>query len=370
MKVFYIAGYDTSFPSRDARSIHIMRMCEAISNLGHDVFLIVSNLSKYEEEVFDYYGIVNSFNIQIIRVPDFNGKTLLYSVKSAFYAKKFKPDIVISRYILPSLVSANLGLPVVYDSHGPAWERHKIEVIAFRFLLKNKNLVRMTTNSSALKTMYEESGKVPSCGITLAYNGSLMLPHDEFPTSWPGRQNVLQLGYMGHLYPGRGVEIIIECAKILPQHDFHIIGGTEEDIEYWKNIANYDNLFFHGFIKHSDIYRYRNKCDVLLAPYMDKNVAMAGGGGDQSKYMNPIKIVEYMSSKKPIICSDLPVLRELLDENSAVFASPNNIKEWCLAINRMKDDHFRNSLASCAFRKFENKLTWEARARILLNGFN
>lgn len=347
-----------------------MRMCEAISNLGYDVFLLVSDRGKSGKEIFDFYGIVKSFHIRFINVPAVKGKTLIHSVKSAFYAKKLQPDIVISRDIQSSLVSAKLGLPVLYDSHGPAWERHRIEVIAFRFLLKSKNLVRMTTNSNALKTMYEESGRVPSCGITLAYNGSLMLPHDEFPTSWPGRQNALQLGYMGHLYPGRGVDIIIECAKKLPQHDFHIIGGTEDDIEYWKNRANFDNLFFHGFIKHSDIHRYRNKCDVLLAPYMDKNVAMAGGGGDQSKYMNPIKIVEYMSTKKPIICSDIPALRELLDENSAVFVSPSNIKEWLSAIDRMKDAQFRNTLASCAFGKFKDKLTWEARASILINGLN
>lgn len=368
MKVIYIAGYGSNFPSRDANSIHIMRMCEAIAKLGHEVFLFASDRGKTAIDIFNHYGVPEIFGIHIVKVPIVKGKTFLYSLRASLSAIKFKPGLVLGRSAQACALSALMGTPVVFDSHGPVWEISKIEYLAYRLLYKNKNLKKMTTNSAALKELYKKKGLVPKCGITLAHNGSLSMPLNDTADNWPGRKDVLQVGYIGHLYPGRGVEVILECASRLTDIDFHVIGGNQEDIDFWQNKAGNTNLFFHGFVRHSYIHRYRNKCDVLLAPYGEKNVSMAGGGGDQSRYMNPIKVIEYMSSKKAILCSDIPVLRELLDDNSAIFIHPAKIEDWVKAIRDMRNPVVREKIASNAYEKFLGKLTWERRAGTILNG--
>lgn len=368
MRIVYIGSYKTNFPSRDANSIHIMRMCEAMTKMGHEVHLIVSGRGVPVDEIFESYGILKTFKLKIIKTPIIKGKTFIYSVQSSFAAKSMNPDIIISRAVPSCLLCSLLKLQVVYDSHGPIWIKHKYEFLAYKLLIKNKNLIRMTTNSHSLKNMYLARNLIPSCGVIVAHNGSSEYPLNDVPADWPGSAGNMQIGYIGHLYSGRGVEIIIACAEKLPQYDFHLVGGTDEDINRWRGIASSKNLFFHGFIKHSDVYRYRNKCDVLLAPYSDKNVAMAGGGGDQSRYMNPIKVIEYMSSKKAIICSDIPALREVLDDESAFFVSPSEIDEWVKAIIKISNKELRSSFANNAFKRFKNALTWEARAQLLIYG--
>jgi glycosyltransferase involved in cell wall biosynthesis len=366
MKILYLAAYGSNFPSRDANSIHIMRMCEAISKLGHEVILVISDRGSNVEAIFEHYGIDATFAVDIIKIPTVKGKTLIYAFKSSRRSYSYRPDLIITRSALLGAMSVKRNLPVVYDSHSPVWERSFLELLSFRFLIRNNNLRKMITNSAALKEMYIEKGLVPAGGITVAHNGSVLSSHDNKPEIWPGRENVMQIGYTGHLYPGRGIETVIECANQVPDCDFHIIGGGKKDIVYWAAKTQMENLFFHGFIRHSEIYKYRNKCDVLLAPYRSEKIAMAGGKGDQSKYMNPIKIVEYMSSMKAIISSDLPTIREILDDNSAILVPAGDTKLWVSAINKMRDPETRRKFATNAFNKFAGNLTWEKRAETFL----
>ena len=62
-----------------------------------------------------------------------------------------------------------------------------------------------------------------------------------------GNISALKVGYVGHLYKGRGIETIVECAKKLSDMTFHIVGGTQKDVNYWKNFINKSlipNIFF------------------------------------------------------------------------------------------------------------------------------
>ncbi|GAB6058147.1 hypothetical protein JCM31598_12640 [Desulfonatronum parangueonense] len=150
--------------------------------------------------------------------------------------------------------------------------------------------------------------------------------------------------------------------------DFHIVGGDETDIVYWSGQTDFSNLFFHGFVKHSEVHRYRNNCHVLLAPYQAKNVTMAGGKGDSSAYMNPIKIIEYLSAQKPIIASDLPVLREILEhERNALLCPPDDVHAWLRCLERLRDEpDLGKRLAEAAYYDFISKYTWTKRAQTVL----
>ena len=370
MNLVYLASPGTTFPSRSASSIHIMRMCEAFSQLGHDVTLIASHKSNATpHEIFDFYGVAKSFHIKLIKLGKFKGKTLVFSLQQSLQGKKLRPDIIVSRSAQSAGISARLGLPVIYDSHGPIWLSSRIDDFFYELMRNNKHLRKMTVNSMALKRIYQINNKLPHCDISVAHNGSTENGLVDYPAHWPGRPGCLQVGYMGHLYPGRGIEIIIECASRLPQFDFHIVGGMPDDIEHWKTQVDLTNVYFHGFIPPADVYKYRNKCDILLAPYKKNGVAVSGGRGDSSTYMNPIKIIEYMSSKKAIICSDLDILREILDDTCCMFSSPNNVDAWVASLIQLQDKSLRDRLSDNVYARFKENLTWKARARIMLSGF-
>ena len=108
--------------------------------------------------------------------------------------------------------------------------------------------------------------------------------------------------------------------------------------------------------------------DVLLAPYQPQ--VITAGGGETAEWMSPLKLFDYMATGKPILCSDLPVLREIIQNNRNGLMLPDNDSgAWAKALERLSiDPAERNRLGSTAREDFLARFTWDARARRVLNG--
>ena len=108
--------------------------------------------------------------------------------------------------------------------------------------------------------------------------------------------------------------------------------------------------------------------DVLLAPYQQK--VIVGNGKNTADRMSPLKIFEYMAAGKPIICSDLPVLHEVLEHNvNALLCSPDNVDEWFETINKIRNNkELALRIGNKAKEIFLEKYTWKIRAQNVLNG--
>ena len=100
----------------------------------------------------------------------------------------------------------------------------------------------------------------------------------------------------------------------------------------------------------------------MLTPYQRE--VRVHGGGEVSAWMSPLKIFECMASAKPIISSDLPVLREVLThEVNALLCDPEDIESWVAAIERLRDDHaLRVRLSERAAHDFDANYAWSKRA--------
>ncbi len=343
-------------------------MCNAISDLGHEVFLIAPDskdkIEKEVKNVYNFYGVNPNFKIIKLFCPPIKGREYIYTLSIAKCLKNIKPDLVVGRSIPGCWMATLLNFPTVFDSHGPVWEAGRISAILFKQMTKRSSFLKMTVNSLSLKKIYQENEAFTgNIKIEVAYNGARLLKGMH---KLPGKNN-FKAGYIGHLYPGRGIDILIEVAARLKDIDLIIVGGTQRELELWRSkTMDLSNVYFIGFQPPSESYKYRNSCNVLLAPYQTK-VGVAGGGGDQSRYQNPIKIIEYMSSRIPIIASDCPTIREILNEDNSVLVESSNVNDWIQALVIMKeDDALRNRLTDVAFSDFINYYTWSSRAKKLI----
>lgn len=369
MKIVYIAY--SIIPSRSANSVHVMKMCQAMADNGHEVLLIAPDKKEeYEkgvDDIYSYYGVKNNFRVK--QIAYYKDNKLVKATRLFFVLLKEKPDLVFGRDMFGCFIGSLLNYNTGYETHSPYSEIEKRSKIIFNSLIKRKSFKGIVVISDALKCIYKAEKVYQDLKIIVAHDGADEVADFNKIADLSGKPNCLKIGYIGHLYQGRGIDLIIEAAKRLEVHEFHIVGGTEEDICYWKKElqkSNTKNVFFYGFTSPSETGSYRNAFDILLAPYA-KEVKVQGNVGNTSAYMSPLKIFEYMAHKKAIITSDLPVLREVLNEKNSVLAVPEEVDSWVNAIVRLEDEKVRDYVANNAYRDFLSHYSWQTRAKNIID---
>jgi glycosyltransferase involved in cell wall biosynthesis len=232
-------------------------------------------------------------------------------------------------------------------------------------LLRCKQLQRLVVISEALKQYFVQRHRVSPDRILVAHDGA-DLPTECEPLPL-GDSARLRVGYVGHLDPGKGTDVIHRLAMLCPFAHFHLIGGRTEDISAWRvRTGGVDNMTFHGFVEPGQVERYRKAMDVLLVPYQ-KSVLIQGRL-DTAQWMSPLKVFEYMASRRPMVISDLPVLREVVNERNAIIVPPDDMDQWRQALVRLRDPALRQRVADAAYADFVAHHTWHQRAQSVLRG--
>ncbi len=359
---------DAAIPSREANSIQTMKMCEAFAKYGLEVTLFVPNrLVEGNKDPYEFYDVDPCF--EIVKIPWKPGERYLFSLLVPLCVRQFRPDIVFGRFIPACFFTSLVGYRVIIEAHTPVTEIQRPIEWMFRLLVRTNRLKQLVVISEALQDHYVSTYTgISEEDVTVAHDAASD-PGIVEPFSFADSKR-LQVGYVGHLYEGKGMRRITELVKECPWADFHIVGGTEEDIVRWKReLAEYENVEFHGFVPHIDVASYQQSMDVLLAPYQ-KQVYGSSESVNLSRWMSPLKLFEYMAAGRVILCSDLPVLREVVtDEKNVLLCNPDDLSDWVHALERVADDpDLRERLGEEARSTYKNRYTYQVRAkRILLD---
>ena len=349
-----------------------MKMCQAFSDNGHEVILLAPHIKdlyeKNVDDIFGFYGVKKNFEIKKLWYPNIWGGAFFYSLAIFIYLLNNKDSyLVYGRFLYGCYLAALLKKKVILEEHGSMTDTKKHVLIIFKNLLKSYYFQKLIVISDALKKIYIEKKYLDVSKIQVAHDGADEIFDFHSTADLFGDKDSLKIGYVGHLYKGRGIDIIIKCAKKLSNMTFHLVGGNERDIKYWKTYSEnlkLKNIYFYGFVTPKETIKFRNSFDIVLAPYA-KQVSVTEVKGsaqlDTSQFMSPMKIFEYMSHKKPIIASDLPVLREVLNDKNSILVRYNNVELWANSIQKLNDPHERESLSTQAYKDFKN-YTWKKRA--------
>lgn len=364
MRLAYLSG--STVPSRAANGIHVMKMSAAFAAHGVEVLLITTDRpgEPAAGDPYAFYGVPETFSLQKAAWPVVKGRGYLYGLDAARHAKRFGPDVVFCRHLPGCCAAAARGLPVVFEAHHPVRGTHPFYHSMLRWLSGSSRLRRLVVISRALRDHYAENYPRLEGRIVVAPDGAGLPAADAEPLMLgDGR---LKVGYVGHLYEGRGVDLLVEVAKRCPWADIHLVGGTEEDVRRWRERAeDIDNVRIHGFQPPATTDSYRLAMDVLVAPYQER-VSVRGSHLDTARWMSPLKIFEYMAAGRAIIASDMPAIREVLDGDNAVLVPSGSVERWVDALQRTRDPDLRHRLAVRARRDFEERYSWSARAALLL----
>jgi glycosyltransferase involved in cell wall biosynthesis len=366
VKLAYLSN--AKIPSREANSIHVMKMCQAFGQLGHEVILFAPDVqSGLEESISDpysFYGVDPCFKISRLPWPKIKGRGWLYGIEAGWLSSRSNFDGAFGRSLHACTVSAHLGMPTVWDAHMLTFAQRPIERWLFRRMIGASGFRMVMTNCDSLRLAILVDFPQLADRIVAAHNGADLLPQEIEPAVLSDANGRPCIGYVGHLYQGKGFEIIREMAARAPWAQFHVVGGEQQTIATLRFDATLpSNIQIHGFVPPSETARLILAFDVLLAPYQPE--VRIAGGGETAAWMSPLKLFAYMAAAKPILCSDLPVLREIIqDGRNGLLLPPNDPEAWVKALQGLlQNPAEREKLGAAANADFVKLYTWQQRAR-------
>lgn len=363
-------------PSNTANSIQAVKAAHALAELGHEVQLIVpGELERDWGEIKSHYGLRQYFKIRWIK-ENLAFRRYDFALKSVRAASGMDADLIYTWVLQAGVLALWRGIPTILELHDRVTGRFGPWL--FHRFWKAKTPHRLLTNTRALRnTLITEMGlQTGDPEILVAPNGVELERYHDLPSPAESRKELglpegFTVGYTGHFYAGRGMNLMAALAEELPDIQFLWVGGEPEDVALWKKrlqSTGVSNITLTGFVDNAILPRYQAASDVLLMPY---GTAVAGsGGGDTSEVASPMKMFEYMAAGRAIISSDLPVVHEVLNEDMAVFCPPENIEIWKTTLLDLRGDEEKRRGLGDAARDAVKDYTWRARAHRALKGFD
>lgn len=365
MKIAYFAS--SRLPSDAANAVQVMKMCEAFAAAGHEVrmYARTGHTESSAEELFARYAVRHPFEIKLIDAPD------MWALGGMLYGRKvaadivsggFKPDLLYGRNLHALFACRKMGVKMIYEAHAAPYNclRQWLEDRLFN----GPYFFQLVTINNALRDYYCSTHAVLNSGqirVIVAHDGA----DDDFITDKPEPEKFC-VGYAGGLFPGKGFEQIVAIARAMPEIEFRVVGA----LETIKTMSLPGNLLPAGRLEYKDVPGFLAGCSVLLAPYQRHVTTNSAGIGNIADWMSPLKIFEYMASRRAIVASRLPAIEEILQsERNALLVAPENISEWCQAIRRLQyDNPLRKRLADAACNDFKKMYTWSGRAAAVISG--
>ncbi len=375
MRIACIAASEV--PSRKANSIRVMKVCQAFRTLGHEVKLWLPGKDPEVgwEALSEQYRLKQSFDLAWILTVRWL-RRYDFGVKAVMEAREWGADLMYAWPLQSASFASLINQKTLFEVHDRP--RGTFGPTLFRLMLRGRGLERILPISESLEMWLEKHYRlsrfrcdslVIRSGVDL--DGYRDIPEPSEARRHLGYRDVLTVGYTGHLYPGRGVELLYELAKRNPEIQFLWVGGTEEAIQSWREILSAEgvnNILLAGFKSQEELPLYQAASDILVMPYEKK--ILVSSGANTEKFASPMKVFEYMAAGRPILSSDLPVLREVLHQDIAMFAPPEDVDAWNQALRELIDDQDLRRKIAKASRNEVHKYSWESRAERALRGLS
>jgi glycosyltransferase involved in cell wall biosynthesis len=374
--IFFCNG---RLPTEKAYGYHACKMCEKFAEAGFAVELWYPvRQNKINENIFAYYGLKQNFSLKPIKHYDFFrvykylGKLAYYLNNLLFFLSvgfcRFDKDTIV--YTLsPGLIwwFNWRGFKTGYESHD--WFGSFRKLCLHTFYLKVAK--RIITTNQYIKNKFVERGFTEE-NILVAPNG---IDIEEYDFDCTKQEAIDRLGLDSglndkkiFLYTGslktkgveKGIDEIFAAMKILADKNlfFMMVGASDDDKLYYDKLASQlgiaSQVGFEPRVKHDKLALYQKAADLLLMPFPDR--------AHYRYFMSPMKMFEYMASGRPIIASNLPSIKEILNENNCVFCAPDNAPDLAEKIKLVLNNSDLAKRVSTQALLDAKQYTWRKRA--------
>ncbi|MFB6347297.1 MAG: glycosyltransferase family 4 protein, partial [bacterium] len=277
--------------------------------------------------------------------------------------------VVYSRDIISTLILARLrkatglNLPIFHALHDFPGSMESGRIDTWRLI------DGFVVNSNGLKDKVLDAG-IQSNKLMVEYNGvdygtfQASTSQDKLRKEYDLPLDRTIVGFTGNPYDYNGINVILDLAEKMPEIHFVTVGGSGDRLQRLKDRKTnrqLKNLRIVPHQPHREIPRYLKAFDQLLLPLQPIS--------ERTKdFACPLKLFEYLASGRPIIASDIPCLRDIVDdEKEALLVEYDNVEDYQEAVLRLSSDNKLNQQMSQAARTLAENQTWENRAKRILD---
>jgi glycosyltransferase involved in cell wall biosynthesis len=219
-------------------------------------------------------------------------------------------------------------------------------VIAFglprkRILVSPNAIDRATFSIELSKRMAREGARIPEDKIVLGYFGRFKTMGEE-----------------------KGVSAILAALVQLDErYIFFGAGALPAELLEYQTLAEKlgvaGRVILKGDSSQAELAHYQRASDILLMPFpFTEHYAYV---------MSPMKMFEYLASGRPIIATDLPSVRDVLNEQNAVLVPPGDTHALVTAIEALAKDPARGEALAAQGRIYIQTRTWDTKAKEILS---
>jgi glycosyltransferase involved in cell wall biosynthesis len=333
------------------------------------------NQSTPWDELSGRYGLNTPFEITWLPCnPALKRYDL--AAKAVHQAQQWKAGIIYTWLPQAAVLGQRRALPIVLEVHDRPTGRLGPWLLRHAVTMAGRKRIAVITRALATVLRQEFNLAIPEEVLVIAPNGADLERFEHLPDAPSARAQLglppdrLTAVYSGHLYPGRGIDLVLRLAQAFPQVGFLIVGGNPEAVEsYCRQAADtgLGNVTLTGFVENQRLPLYQAAGDILLMPY--GRVIAGSSGGNSADICSPMKLFEYLATGRAILTSDLPVFREVLNERNAVFCQAEGFESWQAGLQELINHPEKRQALAQQARLDARLYAWTARSKAILDHF-
>ena len=366
--------YHHRIRSKDGQYVHMEELIGALRDQGQEVVLCGPGNIEAEDFGADPAGLgwlrrsLPGFLYELLEF----GYAFHDLLRLLWRAWRVRPDFIYERYnlFLPSgvWVARLLHLPLVLEVNAPLFdERSRYGGISLARLARWTEVHTWRHADCIMTVTGILRQRILAAGV--APERVLVVPNAIDPRRFDpqrggtalrrelGIEDRLVIGFTGFVREWHGLDRVVRFLAGHERRDLQllIVGEGPHCGELRRLAAELgvqDRVRITGVVERAAMPDYIATFDIAVQP-------------DVVPYASPLKLFEYMAMGRPIMAPDRPNIREVLDDDSAVFFDPEQETAFAGALARLVDDAaLRHRLGAAARRQIQDLgLRWCDNAR-------
>ena len=259
---------------------------------------------------------------------------------------------------------------LIYDAHeyetqtqGLKGSRKKLASILERVLIPycDKTIVVSESIADEYKKLYPKLERPYVVLNTPVYKE--IKKRDIFRETLEISQDKTIFLYQGGLSSGRGIEVLLEAFKTSNDKKSVIVfmgyGSLEKMI--LEHVESCENIYFHKAVTPDVLLDYTSSADFGISTIEDSCLSY--------RYCLPNKMFEYIMANVPVIVSNLPEMKKIVEEHHiGVLAKENTsqgLKEAIENAIKLNKDEIKRNL-----QKVKEVYNWQEQEKVLIEVYN